>query len=234
MKSKRIASLIFAALTALLLMSFLYTCSVNDGTPESDGDSECNCQCPDGDGENETVEADETESDEIEAENDGDEEIEKETDTESEPESEIEAEVEEENAPLCGSGLRLACGDSLAHNTNVQGRVDEWPAYSCSARLESGRETIYEFSTETDCSVVLLLSDLSEDIDLFLLSECDAFSCLHMSSTPLDIQEGERVEFEAEAGRIYFVSVDGYEEAAGAYTIEANCSCPADGDTENQ
>jgi len=239
-------STFFTVLMASLLLTVFVACSVNDGESESDGDTEqteadgdsdLEGGIPDGDSDVEAADGDQTTDDDSDSDEvDGDAETTEEAEMEAEKEvevqedTEVEVEAEIEDAPLCGDGLILSCGDSLAHNTNVEGRVDEWFGYSCSARAEGGREAIYTFSTEEDCSVVLRLTDLSVDIDLFLLSECDPFSCIHMSSTPLDIQDDETVEFETEAGTVYFVSVDGYSDAAGSYTIEAECTCGVDGD----
>ncbi len=161
---------------------------------------------------------------------DGD--IEQETITDGDMEQE--AEIQEQETNACVQALPLVCGDQLQGNTAVDGQADAWRGYSCSARLESGPEVIYSFISGEDCNVVLTLKDLSSDLDLFLLSACDSFSCIGFMSTPLDIQDEETVNFSAEAGKAYYVVVDGYADAEGTYTLQAACSCGTDGDMEGE
>ncbi|MBN1655655.1 MAG: BPTI/Kunitz domain-containing protein [Deltaproteobacteria bacterium] len=124
---------------------------------------------------------------------------------------------------VCPNALPIHCGDRLNHNTNIQGRRDTWYGYDCSQRFESGREAIYVFRSNESCKTVMRLNGITVDIDLFLLDACDPGSCTVASSTPLDIQNIEKVEFQAEEGRSYFAVVDGYDEASGAYSIEVDC-----------
>lgn len=72
--------------------------------------------------------------------------------------------------------LPLRCGDRLAHSTTVQGQPNHWEGYTCTQRWESGRETVYRFSSEEDCTVDVRLVDLTTDLDI-LLAECDPGAC---------------------------------------------------------
>ncbi len=141
---------------------------------------------------------------------------------------------EEEESENCLSAIALSCGDSLAHSTVTDGRADYWRAYSCTARMMSGRETLYTFTSTEARSVSLQLSGLSVDLDLLLLTACDAFSCTEARGTPFDIQDGEELNFEAAAGVTYIVVVDGYGDAAGSYTLDVVCDANADGDGEGE
>jgi hypothetical protein len=136
--------------------------------------------------------------------------------------------------------LSLGCADRLSHSTTVQGRPNQWFGYACTQRWESGRETLYAFRSDQDCRVNVRLADLSTDLDLVLLSACDASSCSTClsdpetvqnadvcASTPLDLQHGESISFDAAAGRSRIVVVDGYDYAEGTYTIEVDCVCGA-------
>jgi hypothetical protein len=139
-------------------------------------------------------------------------------------------------------GLQLLrCADRLAHSTTVQGRPNTWGGYNCTARADSGRETLYAFRSDQDCQVEVRLVDLTTDLDLFLL-DCDPTLCGSCSwspegfavpeicvSTPLDLQErqgGEMFAFDALAGQVHGVVVDGYAQSEGTYTIEVDCVCP--------
>ncbi len=128
-------------------------------------------------------------------------------------------------ASRCPDALPLLCGDRLDHSTLVQGRANVWTGYGRSARAESGRETLYALKTSAACQVVARLKNLTVDLDLFLLTGCGPWSNTQASSTPLDLQTIETVSFATEAGQPYFVVVDGYAGAAGAYSLEVDCTC---------
>lgn len=132
-----------------------------------------------------------------------------------------------DTAPVCPGALPLTCGDRFSHSTEVQGRPDLWWGYSCSARLESGPEAVYAFSTGEACQNVVRLGGMEADLDLFLLASCDPFSCQEASPVPVDIQDLEAVTFRTEAGHEDFVVVDGYSDAAGAYELQTDCLCGA-------
>ncbi len=122
----------------------------------------------------------------------------------------------------------LQCEKNLSGNTLLEGRPDEWSGYACTQRLESGPEVIYSFHSVADCQVSVRLEDLSVDLDLLVLDQCDPWSCTKAASTPLDIQDGEEVVFDVKAGGEYFVVVDGYAGASGTYEIAVECKCSAE------
>jgi hypothetical protein len=143
---------------------------------------------------------------------------------------------------VCEVALPLRCGDRLAHSTTIQGQPNQWYGYNCTQRWEGGRETIYHFSSDQDCTVDVRLVDLTTDLDVFLV-ECDPGSCggcasyfdeegwvnaVECSSVPLDLQDSfvEAVSFNVVAGQGRAVVVDGYDYSEGTYTIEVDCACP--------
>ncbi|MBN1612641.1 MAG: hypothetical protein JW940_38810 [Polyangiaceae bacterium] len=141
---------------------------------------------------------------------------------------------------VCEVALPLRCGDRLAHSTIVQGRPNQWYGYACTQRWESGRETIYAFVTEEDCQVEIRLVDLTEDLDLIMIKDCDPSPCGacqadsatmsnadECSSVPLDLQAHfvEKVNFDTLAGQAHVVVVDGYDYSEGTYTLEVDCVC---------
>jgi hypothetical protein len=126
----------------------------------------------------------------------------------------------------CPNALPLRCGDRLDHNTHTQGRSNMWRGYNCSQRLESGREAIYVFQQNESCKAVVRLNGMTTDLDLFLLDTCDPLACTTTRSpTPFKqfTPNVEKIAFQAEAGQSYFAVVDGYDGAAGAYSIEVDC-----------
>jgi hypothetical protein len=123
----------------------------------------------------------------------------------------------------CEEAQPLPCASRLEGSTSRYGRPDQWRGYRCTARAETGREAVYVFQAAENCLVQVRLRNLDVDLDLLLLPVCAPEACTAMSSTPFT--RDELIEFTAEAGTGYFVVVDGYDEAAGNYTIEVDCSC---------
>lgn len=126
----------------------------------------------------------------------------------------------------CEGSMPLACGDRFSHSTLHQGRPNEWRGYNCSARAESGREAIYAFRSLKDSKVTVELTNITADLDLFLLTACDPFSCIAASPTPGDIQDNEIITFDAPAMVTYYIAVDGYTgetDMGGYYDIAVVC-----------
>ncbi|CAN92454.1 hypothetical protein sce2295 [Sorangium cellulosum So ce56] len=129
-------------------------------------------------------------------------------------------------ADPCGGALPITCGDRLNHSTTSQGRANVWTGYDRTARAESGRETVYAFSSTTECMVVARLENLATDLDLLLLSACDPIRSNEMaSSTPLDLQTVETVSWTSAPGQTSYLVVDGYAGAEGSYTLSVDCAC---------
>ena len=99
-------------------------------------------------------------------------------------------------------------GDNTGGPTNV----DE---YSCVPWNESGPEVVYElvipFSPTT---VTVTLSDMSADLDIFLLSTCHEDACITYANTSFTVP--------LTAGTYYLV-VDGFLGAVSSYTLTIEC-----------
>ena len=128
----------------------------------------------------------------------------------------------------CAAALPIKCGQEVRHSTLVEGRSNLWSAYASTQRLESGPETLYVFSTN-DPLVVIHLGDLTADLDVFLLSSCGSAS----SIAPLSLdQSSTRKVFWFEFPFVnstspevtYYLVVDGYNGAAGNYTLNLTCT----------
>ena len=85
------------------------------------------------------------------------------------------------------------------------------PGYSCRGWNESGPEHVYRLDVPQAVELWVGLRDLGDnDLDIFLLTDCDSETCVI----------GENTEFAVglEAGTYYLV-VDGYGGAEGPYTL---------------
>jgi len=123
----------------------------------------------------------------------------------------------------CENPLPLKCGDRLNHSTLVQGRDNVWNDYGCSQRWMSGPEAIYVIQPPAGCQVTMRLENLAADLDLFLLTSCSFESCTQAAATTIN--------FTPQASPPYFVAVDGYNGAAGSYTLQVDCTCGKDAGT---
>jgi len=98
--------------------------------------------------------------------------------------------------------------DTLQNDTT--GAVSELPGYSCFGWDESGPEQIYKLEVTEQLVLYAGLSDLQSDLDLFLLDDCDTDACIAHANT----------EFATlVAAGTYYLVVDGYQGAAGPYTL---------------
>ncbi|MEZ4389368.1 MAG: hypothetical protein R3D98_17620 [Candidatus Krumholzibacteriia bacterium] len=112
--------------------------------------------------------------------------------------------------------VALAAGDEIAFADTTTG-AGAVPSYGCRAWDESGPEHVYRLELATDLVVDAWLDGNAIDHDLILLDACDSDACLTQQNT----------EFSAwlSAGS-YILVVDGYEGAAGAYTLNLSAREP--------
>ncbi len=120
----------------------------------------------------------------------------------------------------CESPYGLACDDSHVYN-NAQGSA-VWDTYSCSTLPVSGREIIYRYSALQSCAQTARLTNLTGDLDLFLLSDCSPDSCLDKSANIGG--ESESISFNVTQGESVYLVVDGFGGATSNYTMWLDCT----------
>ncbi len=129
----------------------------------------------------------------------------------------------ETGANGCDSPMPLRCGDRVNHSTLVQGRPNSWTAYACTAQWMSGRESLYALHSPVACKVAVRFSSSEPDLRLIRLESCESMSCTSVpTNAPL---------FAVSAGQTKLFVVDGYDGAAGSYTLEVDCECDRDAGT---
>jgi hypothetical protein len=125
---------------------------------------------------------------------------------------------------ICSIPRSITCGQQVSGDTT--GSTSHHLTYSCEpwAGDESGPEVIYSLSLPDSVApytVTATLSDLGpNDLDVFILSPggCETGACATASSYG---------DLEAPAigvtGGTYYIAVDGYNGAAGSYTLSVAC-----------
>ena len=123
---------------------------------------------------------------------------------------------------VCGGPIPLTCGQQVSGDTT--GYPNGCQDYSCSAWTESGPEVIYSLSLPTDgtWAFTATLSNMGGvDLDVFVLSSsgCSSGQCLTPNS-----YGNQTVAVENVPGGQYYIAVDGYNGAAGSYTLDLTCN----------
>jgi hypothetical protein len=123
---------------------------------------------------------------------------------------------------VCVPDYSLACGGSDTWNNGASGSTDQIDSYSCIAWDESGPEYTYTFTSNFTGQVIVSLSNMAADLDVFVLDDswggCNSDNCIAFGNTS--------ASFSAVAGGIYHIVVDGYAGAVSNYTVSLACVDP--------
>jgi hypothetical protein len=104
----------------------------------------------------------------------------------------------------------ISIGDQLVINGDTSEGTNTADLYSCIPWDESGPETIYAITLLEPALLNAKLNSPNADLDIFLLSDCSASSCL----------AAHAAEFMAEVpAGTWFIVVDGYQGASGAFEL---------------
>jgi len=132
-----------------------------------------------------------------------------------------------EEVPLCEAPFTIACGEALAGDTtNFENVID---LYECIGWDETGPELAYILSPVVDDVVTATLSDLGDnDLDILITEgECSAYTCIESGNTS--------TEFAVEAGKTYYIIVDGFGGDMGPFTLTLGCeSLCGDGECDGE
>lgn len=119
---------------------------------------------------------------------------------------------------LGGTGLDCSNAVSLSPNVPYDGTTVGAPSsvngYSCSTRDESGSETLHRITTTVSGDITATLSNISVDLDVFILNACDPSSCVAYG-------DNSAVYSNAPPGT-YYIVVDGYYGASASYTLNVD------------
>ncbi len=127
----------------------------------------------------------------------------------------------------CTAGPAVACNDKLADvASDGDGSTNEVAKYGCIGGDYTGPERVYTFKSETAAKVTIDLPeyDDKEDLDVFVLSADDQGGC----NAGLCVDTGTKgATFDAEAGKTYFVVVDGYKGNISKFNLNVTCCVPS-------
>ena len=123
----------------------------------------------------------------------------------------------------CEPVTTLSCGETWSGRNDDEGSTKQIAWYGCTEGTEEGPEMVFSFATDRTEPVVVTLTGLAVDLDLFLMpsADCDGQSCLAASKE--NDTNDERMEFAAVAGELYTLMVDGYAGGAGPFTLSIAC-----------
>jgi hypothetical protein len=128
-----------------------------------------------------------------------------------------------------GSAAGLNCDNAVAltsyvpYDGNTMEGLPMVNTYSCDEWDYSGPENVHSITTTSFGDIAATLSNHADGLDVLILSGCDPDSCIAYAYGPGTITA---TYTDAPAGT-YFVVVDGYGGASGAYTltVEAGLDC---------
>jgi hypothetical protein len=119
----------------------------------------------------------------------------------------------------CPGAVDIGCGDVVTGTT--VGGTSLFPNYSCQTWSEAGPEAFYRLVLPADDTIEVTLSNLNGiDLDAFLLNaECDNTTCIDSGNISFDT---------ALTAGTYFIAVDGFNTAQGAFTLSVGCGSQCD------
>jgi hypothetical protein len=118
-----------------------------------------------------------------------------------------------------------ACGVTIKGNT--QFGKSNYYKYDCSDHKMDGNEIIYEFDNPVTQNVIISLTDLVQDLDLFLLEYVTPMNpdrCVKSSTRTDGSYESIFVE-NLPKGK-YYIVVEGYNKRESSFTLKIDCPKP--------
>lgn len=125
----------------------------------------------------------------------------------------------------CDDIPELTCGVPL-QGTNANGS-DVYSSWGdCDGRNNNGREVFYRFDNPVAQQVLIELTNMTENLNVYILDECNPFTCIGDGGTKgrerFD-NEDEAVIHPLLAAGEYIIVVDGVENASSNFTLSIDC-----------
>ncbi len=119
----------------------------------------------------------------------------------------------------CDDAIELTCGVAYT-GTTVGGNDYVDSQWGCTSFNESGPEVVHTITTIGPGDITATLSNEASGLDVFILNACRVDSCQAFGFSSATMTN-------APAGT-YYIVVDGYNEAEGAYTLTVDGNCSMD------
>ncbi|MCI5080297.1 MAG: pre-peptidase C-terminal domain-containing protein, partial [Saprospiraceae bacterium] len=131
----------------------------------------------------------------------------------------------------CSDEQELTCGEPFQYN-NMYGN-DDVSLYGCDGNIynveNNGPEVVHYFTVTEAGPVNITLEDLDDNLELFLLDDCDRGACMEYSQNAGTTDE--HIGTFLQPGT-YYIVVDGYNGAISDYTLTVDCSSNCDFDLD--
>ncbi|OWY23808.1 T9SS C-terminal target domain-containing protein [Sphingobacteriales bacterium UPWRP_1] len=119
----------------------------------------------------------------------------------------------------------ISCGQTI--NSSTTGMTNNVSFYGCSNSNNVnnyGPEIVYSFTTTATGNINIALTNLTANLELFLLNNCNVNSCVAQS---FNAGTGnENISLTNQPADTYYIVVDGYGGQSGNFTLSLNCgSC---------
>jgi len=123
----------------------------------------------------------------------------------------------------CGGEEPIDCGDViLSSNTFTDGGFNSEIDYCQNGSFGwTGNERIYSYYADRSQLLTLTLSQLDDNLDLFLLDDCNGNECIAQSTLPGS--SDEVISIEVQQGETYIFVIDGWDGAFSTYRLEVLC-----------
>lgn len=122
-------------------------------------------------------------------------------------------ELEVTCTPICDNAIPIQCNETLSGTTIGKKKIID--KYSCTPWNESGPEVIYSITTTQPGDLTASLTNMTGNLDVFILNACNPDSCLTKGNYNAVLEN-------APPGT-YYIVVDGYEGAEGDYQLTVTC-----------
>ena len=113
-----------------------------------------------------------------------------------------------------GNATPIACGQTIGGTTT--GAANNVSVYGCAPWLpQTGPERVFSLSINAATDVDALLSGMSSDLDLFLLTGASPASCIAFGDNAISVP--------GLGPGTYYLVVDGFNGAAGPFRLDVWC-----------
>ncbi|MEZ4912058.1 MAG: cohesin domain-containing protein [Saprospiraceae bacterium] len=125
------------------------------------------------------------------------------------------------------SATQISCSSDFI-DANVENGTNVITGGYCGSTITgyTGFEKSYKFTLQQKATVYLKITDLTADLDLFLLRSCQVSDCIASSTQPATVNS-EFIAVTLDPGT-YYAIVDGWNGAVSKYNLSLSCT-PNDG-----